>query len=110
MDRCSWCGVAVAADEGFRASEPVGERRAAFCRLEHIVPWVLQGAHWEAGTLGGVDDDAVGLGRCAHCAGSVDDTYVLLVRHRGPHRIADTFCDAEHLRDWATAGGRWRVR
>ena len=35
---CSWCGVEVGADEGFRASEPEGERKAAFCRLEHVVP------------------------------------------------------------------------
>ena len=46
---CSWCGVEVGIDEGFRASEPEGERKAAFCRLEHVVPWAIQGAHWEPG-------------------------------------------------------------
>ncbi|MEY2533938.1 MAG: hypothetical protein QOF29_1848, partial [bacterium] len=49
--QCSWCGVDVGRDEGFRASEPEGERRATFCRLEHIVPWAIQGAHWEPGTI-----------------------------------------------------------
>ena len=48
---CSWCGVEVRDDEGFRAAEPAGERRAVFCRLEHIVPWAIQGAHWEPGTV-----------------------------------------------------------
>ena len=108
-EACSWCGVAVEQDEGFRAAEPAGERVAVFCRLEHIVPWVIQGAHWDAGTLPGVDgDNGLGLGRCAHCTAALDDTYVLLVRHRGEHRIADTFCNADHLLDWAKAGGRWR--
>ncbi len=102
--------MGIAAGEGFRAAEPVGARRAAFCRLEHIVPWIIQGARWEPGVLVNVDDDAAaGLGRCAHCAGPLDDTYVLLIRHRGEHRIADAFCDADHLLAWAKAGGRWRA-
>ena len=49
-----------------------------------------------------------GSGRCAHCTAPLDDTYVLLVRHRGEHRIADAFCNPDHLLDWAKAGGRWR--
>jgi hypothetical protein len=32
---------------------------------------------------------------------------VLLVRHRGEHRIGDAFCTVEHLAQWAKAGGRW---
>ena len=108
-ERCAWCGVAVEDEDGFRAAEPTGERKAAFCRLEHIVPWVIQGAHWEAGSLVDADDDAAtGLGRCAQCATPLDETYVLLIRHRGEHRIADTFCGPDHLLDWAKAGGRWR--
>jgi len=108
-EACSWCGVAVERDEGFRAAEPVGERVAAFCRLEHIVPWVIQGARWDPGTLPEAPREAgPGLGRCAHCAGTLDDAYVLLIRHRGEHRIADAFCDADHLLSWAKAGGRWR--
>jgi hypothetical protein len=106
---CSWCGVAVPSDDGFRVTEPAGERVAAFCRLEHIVPWAIQGARWEAGRLAGVDsDNGHGLGRCAFCATGLDDTSVLLVRHRGEHRIADAFCGADHLLAWAKAGGRWR--
>ena len=106
---CSWCGVRVEEDEGFRTAEPAGERSAAFCRLEHIVPWVIQGARWEAGDLPGLDDDnGFGLGRCAQCTAPLDDRYVLLVRHRGEHRIADAFCGPQHLLEWAKAGGRWR--
>jgi hypothetical protein len=79
---CSWCGVDVSEGDGFRAAEPVGERKAIFCRL--------------------------GLGRCAHCGEELDDGRVLLIRHRGEHRIADAFCGTDHLFEWAKAGGRWR--
>jgi hypothetical protein len=107
--QCSWCGVPVGTDEGFRATEPEGERKAAFCRLEHVVPWAIQGAHWEPGTIlqPGEPDD--GLGRCAHCGGPLGDRRVLLVRHRGEHRIADAFCGVDHLLQWAKAGGRWQA-
>lgn len=106
--RCSWCGVDVGPDEGYRAAEQAGERFAVFCRLEHTVPWAIQGPHWDAGVLGeDVGDDAA-LDACAHCGEPLDDTRVLLVRHRGVYRIADAFCTTDHLRAWATAGGRWR--
>jgi hypothetical protein len=106
-ERCSWCGVGVEADDGWRAYEPAGERRAAFCRLEHVVPWVIQDAHWDAGAP---DEplpaqDAQPL--CSHCGAELGDVHVLLVRHRGEHRIADAFCTVEHMGEWAKAGGRW---
>ena len=105
MDACSWCGEEVDADAGLRAAEPAGERVATFCRLEHVVPWITQGAHWEPGRL--VTADAVGLGVCACCGEALGDRRVLLVRHRGEHRIADAFCSTDHLRDWARRGGRF---
>ena len=105
---CSWCGEAVDLDDGFRASEPAGERHAAFCRLEHVVPWIIQGAHWSAG-----DDPQVAAGdlpqECAQCGGPLGDRRVLLVRHRGEHRIADAFCELDHLLAWAKSGGRWQT-
>ncbi len=102
---CSWCGTAVEADEGWRAGEHAGERRATFCRLEHVVPWVIQGARWEAGSI--VAPDA-GSDSCASCQAPLDDGRVILIRHRGEHRISDAFCGPEHMRQWAGAGGRWR--
>jgi hypothetical protein len=36
------------------------------------------------------------------------DTHVLLVRHRGEHRVADGFCSVDHMTAWAKAGGRWQ--
>lgn len=102
---CSWCGEPVDADDGFSAFELEGERTAVFCRLEHVVPWVIQGAHWSAGLaepgLPEADDT------CAHCGEPVGDRLVLLVRHRGEHRICDSFCGTTHLLEWAKAGGRY---
>ena len=107
-EKCTWCGVEVEAHDGFRAYEPAGERRATFCRLEHVVPWALKGPHWEAGRIASPDSD-VGLGVCAHCGQEVGDTRILLVRCRGEHRIGDAFCSLDHLVEWAKRGGRWRA-
>jgi hypothetical protein len=104
---CTWCGNDVEPDDGFRAYEPAGERRAVFCRLEHVIPWAIQGPHWDAGALNepGADE---GIERCSHCDAELSDVHVLLVRHRGEHRVADGFCSVEHLSTWAKAGGRWQ--
>ena len=105
MTRCSWCGTEVAAGDGFRAAEPAGARRAAFCRLEHVVPWAIRGAAWEAG------DEAVPplpSQACAECGEPLGAAPVILVRERGEHRVPDGFCSVEHLLAWAKAGGRFR--
>jgi hypothetical protein len=106
-ERCSWCGVDVDPDDGFRAAEEAGERFAVFCRLEHVVPWAMQGPYWDPGTLTTPPREDPELARCAQCGAAVDDRRVLLVRHRGEHRIADAFCGTDHLLAWAKAGGRW---
>jgi len=104
---CTWCGDEVEADDGFRAYEPAGERRAVFCRLEHVVPWVLQGGHWDAGGLTEPPSIDEGPLRCSHCDSPLGEVHVLLVRHRGEHRVADAFCSVEHMEEWAKSGGRW---
>ena len=101
---CSWCGSAVEPGDGFRAAEQPGERIAVFCRLEHVVPWAIRGARWEAGVAGGGPRVA---GNCAQCDTVLDDVYVALVRHRGEHRIPDFFCSVDHLAAWARGGGRF---
>jgi hypothetical protein len=106
-DACSWCGERVEAEDGFRLSEPAGARRAAFCRLEHVIPWTIQGAHWEPGDLTEPSDIEVSLGACAQCGEPLGEVHFLLVRHRGDHRIPDAFCSIDHLADWAKAGGRY---
>jgi hypothetical protein len=103
-DRCSWCGDAVEAGDGFRAYEPAGDRTAVFCRLEHVIPWALRGAHWEPGAE---PRHTEGKLRCSRCEAGLGDVRIDLVRHRGEHRIADHFCSVEHLTEWAKAGGRY---
>ena len=106
-ERCDWCGDAVEAGDGFRAYEPAGERRAVFCRLEHVVPWGIRGAHWQAGELSEpatLDEPPL---TCSHCDAELGEVHVLLVRHRGEHRIGDPFCSVDHMVEWAKSGGRW---
>jgi hypothetical protein len=119
-EKCSWCGASVDQSDGFRAYEPAGDRRAVFCRLEHIVPWSMQGPYWEAGELpesepirtpaapGREAEEAAGMAVCAHCGAELGEIHVLLVRHRGEHRVADDFCSTEHMAEWAKSGGRWQ--
>jgi hypothetical protein len=103
---CSWCGEPVASGEGFRAYEPAGARRAAFCRLEHVIPWAIRGAHWEAAVSEvAAPGDVIA---CAHCGAPLDAVPVLLVRERGDARVPDGFCSVDHLLAWAKAGGRYR--
>jgi hypothetical protein len=106
-ERCTWCGTEVEHDDGFRAFEPAGERRAVFCRLEHVVPWALQDAHWEAGSLDEPEGLDAEVESCSHCGEPLTDVHVLLVRHRAEHRIPDGFCSVDHLLAWAKAGGRY---
>jgi hypothetical protein len=107
-ERCSWCGTDVERDDGWRALEPAGERRAVFCRLEHVVPWSIQGPSWEAGTVAEPSGLIESIDCCARCDGPLGDHPVYLIRHRGEHRIPDGFCSADHMTEWAKAGGRWR--
>jgi hypothetical protein len=102
--RCTWCGADVDPSDGYRAGEQPGERRATFCRLEHVIPWAIQGAHWEAGEIESPGEVA----ECAHCGEPLGDVRVLLVRRRGEHRIPDGFCSVDHMVEWAKSGGRWR--
>jgi hypothetical protein len=113
-ETCTWCGAEVEPTDGFRAHEPAGERYAVFCRLEHIVPWELQGAGWlpapagNPGIPGRGTEEMPGSGVCSHCEGPLGETAVLLVRHRGEHRVTDGFCSSAHMAAWAKAGGRWQ--
>lgn len=107
-ERCTWCGAEVEPDDGFRLREAAGGRRTVFCRLEHVVPWAIQGANWESGSFGEAPALPEEPERCAQCGAPLGDSTVMLVRHRGGHRIPDAFCSVDHLLAWAKAGGRWQ--
>jgi hypothetical protein len=106
-ETCSWCGQPVESEDGYRLAEHPGARRAVFCRLEHLVPWFIQGPHWEAGEIEEPTGLTDALDACAYCRGPLSDVWLLLVRHRGKHRIPDAFCSADHLAEWARSGGRY---
>jgi hypothetical protein len=102
-ERCSWCGEPIAPGDGWRLHEQPGARKAAFCRLEHAVPWAMRGARWEPGETGEQPTPT----ECARCGATLGDVRLVLVRHRGEHRIPDAFCSVDHMADWAKSGGRW---
>jgi hypothetical protein len=106
-ERCSWCGDRIEPHDGWRLQEVPGARRAAFCRLEHVVPWAIQGARWEPGEVAEPPGLADALDACARCGAPLDDVHHVLVRHRGPHRIPDAFCSVDHIAAWAKSGGRY---
>ena len=107
-ERCSWCNREVDAGDGFRLGERPGGRRAVFCRLEHVIPWAIRGASWEPGGPQEAPGPGDPVGECALCAAPLGTAGLVLVRHRGEHRIPDGFCSLDHLDTWAKAGGRWR--
>ncbi len=72
------------------------------------MPWGIKGAHWDPGAVTEPEGTGDSADRCAHCDEELADVRVLLVRHRGEHRIADAFCSVDHMVEWAKAGGRWR--
>ena len=108
MAKCTWCGNAVEPTDGFRLAEHAGDRGAVFCRLEHVVPWAMQGAHWEAGEPLGAGRHRQHHARAPTAGPSWGRDTCVLVRHRGEHRIPDGFCSVGHLVEWAKAGGRWQ--
>jgi hypothetical protein len=96
-DRCSWCGSAV--EDGYRVYAAAGS--AAFCRLEHIVPWAIRGAAWEPRG----PREAAREATCSWCGA---DALIDVRRSRGEHEVPDAFCSVAHLLEWAKAGGRYR--
>lgn len=104
-DKCDWCGVGLEDDEGFRLLWPKRNMGAAFCRLEHVVPWMMQKNDWHIWKDVQVPEEAEP--RCARTGLELDEDALYLVRHRGDIRIADGFSSADAVLAWAKAGGRY---
>jgi len=68
----------------------------------------IKGSRWGAEGVTEPPGTEARPSRCSHCVSQLGERYVLLVRHRGGHRIVDGFCSVTHMRNWAKAGGRWR--
>ena len=105
--RCTWCGNAVEADDGFR----LPSTRATAARSSAGSSTSSRGrSRARTGRRASRSSPPAPTRprRCSHCGAELGDGRVLLVRHRGEHRIADGFCSVDHLREWAKAGGRWQ--
>ena len=63
----------------------------------------MRGARWEPGETGERETPP----DCSRCGEALGDVRLVLVRHRGEHRITDAFCSVDHMADWAKSGGRW---
>ena len=82
------------------------QKVAAFCRLEHVVPWAIRGAHWEPAAP---REPPTGIPEaCSECGAALGDVRVVLVHERGEQQIVDAFCSVDHACAWAKAGGRYR--
>ncbi len=44
--RCDWCGTEVLEGDGYRLIQPKRNLGATFCRLEHVVPWLMKKNDW----------------------------------------------------------------
>lgn len=112
---CSWCGADAPIEGGYRLIDFDGRRRLAFCRLEHVIPWIMREGRRQRGEIEALGPDELAATRgdlatqCSQCQAelAVAPRPLLLVRRRAGQRIDDSFCDFEHLRLWAAAGGRW---
>ena len=91
-DGCSWCRRALDPGDCWLLALPAEDVGAAFCRLEHIVPWAMRGPGWTTA--------APQLPEGA-------DAPVVLVRRRGGHSMAEGFESVDAAAAWAKAGGPW---
>ncbi|MFY9265290.1 MAG: hypothetical protein WAO61_07685 [Solirubrobacterales bacterium] len=111
---CSWCGRDLGPDAGFELTDLSTRQRVAFCRLEHVVPWVMRGGVRERGVVVKVDGPPSGAvaaeQTCASCSAALASTAVWLEQRRAGRLVIDGFCDLDHARAWASGGGRWRAR
>lgn len=103
--KCDWCGVGVPEDDGFRLLWPKRNLGATFCRLEHVVPWLIQKNDWHIWKDVEVPEGVSPV--CAQTGLELDEDALYLVRHRGDIKIPDGFSTSDAALAWAKAGGRW---
>lgn len=103
--KCDWCGVGLDADEGLRLIQPHRNLGASFCRLEHVVPWLMQKNDWHIWPKVEVPPEAAPV--CAQTGKELDEDAWYLTKRRGDVEVADGFTGAEAVLDWSKAGGRY---
>jgi hypothetical protein len=103
--KCDWCGVGLADDEGLRLIQPKRNLGASFCRLEHVVPWLMKKNDWHI--WDDVEVPASAGPDCAWTGKELDEDAWYLVRHPGGQEVADGFIGHDAALAWAKAGGRY---
>jgi hypothetical protein len=93
---CARCGRAIDPADHFEIRSVDTDGTARLCRLEHIVAWVLRGAHWQVERPWELQPEQLSA------AGPVR-----LVRSRSGVTMERRFADLDELRAWASAGGFW---
>lgn len=104
--KCDWCGVYLDDESAIRLLWPDRSLGAAFCRLEHVVPWIMTKNDWHIWE--GVETPEEAAPSCAQSGIDLEEGAIYLVRERDGIRIADGFAGPEELLAWAKAGGRYR--
>jgi hypothetical protein len=102
---CDWCGVRLDEDEGPRLLQPQRNLGAAFCRLEHVVPWLMQKNDWHILPKVEVPEGAAPV--CAQTGADLEEDAYYLVSRRDGTEVADGFINLEAVLAWAKAGGRY---
>jgi hypothetical protein len=78
---------------------------AAFCRLEHVAPWLTEKNDWHILDRAEVPPSADPF--CAVTGRELDDAAMYLVRWHDDVEVVDGFSGPEETLKWARAGGRY---
>lgn len=78
---------------------------AAFCRLEHVVPWLMEKNDWHILRQAEVPPSADPF--CVVTGNELDEAALYLVRRHGDIEVVDGFSGPEEVLTWAKAGGRY---
>lgn len=103
--KCDWCGVYLDEDSGVRLLWPDRSLGAAFCRLEHVIPWIMTKNDWHIWDDVTVPEEAAVT--CAQSGADLGEGAIYLTKERDGILVADGFSGPEELLDWAKAGGRY---
>jgi hypothetical protein len=103
--KCDWCGVYLDDESAIKLLWPSRSLGAAFCRLEHVVPWIMTKNDWHIWDRVEVPEGAADS--CAQSGVDLDEGAIYLSREREGIQIADGFAGPEELLAWAKAGGRY---
>ena len=103
--KCDWCGVGLEKDDGLRLIQPKRNLGASFCRLEHMVPWLMKKNDWHIWPK--VEVPASAGPDCAQTGKELEDDAWYVVRHPGGTEVADGFIGHDAVLEWARAGGRY---